>query len=466
MKQFTFLLIILIPILVYSQIRVFEEQTIFGQFSEADYSFQIFTAGDIDHDDKIDILFIKNYQIVHYEQENIASNEFTLMSENFFDIPMSYCVAELIDLDFDGNLELLTGNSQTVNINSQTDANTYNYSLQNTTMLLPPGENYNHLSFEYRNINNMANPEMIVGGHDMSPSNPGMPSITNLFLFRYAGGSFILLDDFYTDTSFVGYAAPTLTYYDHDDQLDLLVGSSYHLYYFEQEYVHSLDFEIVPTSFENINFSSTIPFFCDVNNDGIDDLLLGTKNPYEIRIFIRKLWADFSFESLSTNTYQFNCESIGEIETYQWDFNDDGIIDSNEENPLWIYDEPSFHTVSLEIINGIYHDINEKEIEIQTGLETDLLSTEDTYLTAYPNPFNPTTTISFQISEFNAEETTIEIYNIKGQKVKQFSDLRGQTSVLWNGDDESENPVSSGIYLYKLNVNGKTEAVKKCLLLK
>ncbi|MEA2096852.1 MAG: FlgD immunoglobulin-like domain containing protein [Candidatus Cloacimonadota bacterium] len=42
----------------------------------------------------------------------------------------------------------------------------------------------------------------------------------------------------------------------------------------------------------------------------------------------------------------------------------------------------------------------------------------------------------------------------------------GEHSIVWNGKDESGKSVSSGIYLYKLNVNGKTEVVKKCLLLK
>ncbi|MCK4311632.1 MAG: T9SS type A sorting domain-containing protein, partial [Candidatus Cloacimonetes bacterium] len=89
-------------------------------------------------------------------------------------------------------------------------------------------------------------------------------------------------------------------------------------------------------------------------------------------------------------------------------------------------------------------------------------------LTNYPNPFNPKTTISFSLAK-DAKNAKLEIYNIKGQKVKQLvSDQlsAGQHSEVWDGDDESGKPVSSGVYLYKLNVNGKTEAVRKCLLLK
>jgi flagellar hook assembly protein FlgD len=64
---------------------------------------------------------------------------------------------------------------------------------------------------------------------------------------------------------------------------------------------------------------------------------------------------------------------------------------------------------------------------------------------------------------------TLEIYNIKGQLVKTLVNEvlpAGEHSIIWDGRDSSGNRVSSGIYLYKLNVNDKTKAVKKCLLLK
>ena len=85
----------------------------------------------------------------------------------------------------------------------------------------------------------------------------------------------------------------------------------------------------------------------------------------------------------------------------------------------------------------------------------------------YPNPFNPTTTISFSIPV--ESKIDLIVYNIKGQKVKQLISSQlsaGQHSMVWNGSDKLNKPVSSGVYFYKLNVNGKTEAVKKMLLLK
>ncbi len=85
----------------------------------------------------------------------------------------------------------------------------------------------------------------------------------------------------------------------------------------------------------------------------------------------------------------------------------------------------------------------------------------------YPNPFNPTTTISFSIQEDSKVE--ISIYNIKGQKIKNLANnefMKGNHSIIWCGDDKFGDSISSGVYLYKLKVNGKTVAVKKCLLMK
>jgi flagellar hook assembly protein FlgD len=89
------------------------------------------------------------------------------------------------------------------------------------------------------------------------------------------------------------------------------------------------------------------------------------------------------------------------------------------------------------------------------------------YISNFPNPFNPSTTIEFLIQTNSYIE--LSIYNIKGQKIKTIAQNvfeKGYHSIIWNGDNESNKPVSSGIYYYKLNVNGKTDAVKKCLLLK
>ena len=111
-------------------------------------------------------------------------------------------------------------------------------------------------------------------------------------------------------------------------------------------------------------------------------------------------------------------------------------------------------------------DVFVAKLVVETIAENEIIPT-NLNLCNHPNPFNPSTTIEFYIQNDSIVE--LAIYNIKGQKIKTLADNEfayGSHSIIWNGNDESNNPVSSGIYYYKLNVKGKTEAVKKCLLLK
>ncbi len=88
-------------------------------------------------------------------------------------------------------------------------------------------------------------------------------------------------------------------------------------------------------------------------------------------------------------------------------------------------------------------------------------------ITNYPNPFNPSTNISFNIKDDSDVEITI--YNMKGQKVKTLVDRKlkqGRHKIEWNGTDSANKTVSSGVYFYKVDYNGKTQAVKKCVMLK
>ena len=88
-------------------------------------------------------------------------------------------------------------------------------------------------------------------------------------------------------------------------------------------------------------------------------------------------------------------------------------------------------------------------------------------LSNYPNPFTTFTTIKFTI-ENTENNTNVEIYNIKGQKIKTLINKKmknGKHSIIWCGLDKQNEPVSSGIYLYKIKTENK-ESVKRMLLLK
>ncbi|MCH9024894.1 MAG: T9SS type A sorting domain-containing protein, partial [candidate division Zixibacteria bacterium] len=83
----------------------------------------------------------------------------------------------------------------------------------------------------------------------------------------------------------------------------------------------------------------------------------------------------------------------------------------------------------------------------------------------YPNPFNPTTTIEYSLS--SRSHVMISIYNLLGQHVRTLVDEEkrlGSYSVTWDGLNSAGNPVSSGIYLYRLRAGDYVESKKMSLL--
>jgi hypothetical protein len=103
------------------------------------------------------------------------------------------------------------------------------------------------------------------------------------------------------------------------------------------------------------------------------------------------------------------------------------------------------------------------------------LTLPDFALKNYPNPFYPQTnsrqnhtTFSFSAPD-GLKDLSLEIYNIKGQKIKSLAcverDGRWQ-ELLWNGTDQQQRPVASGVYLYQLKSSDLQSKPAKMLLLK
>ena len=84
----------------------------------------------------------------------------------------------------------------------------------------------------------------------------------------------------------------------------------------------------------------------------------------------------------------------------------------------------------------------------------------------YPNPFNPTTEIRFQLPA--ASRVLVRIFNTLGQEIRTLTEREyeaGFHSVRWDGKDNKGNPVSSGIYLYQLKA-GVFSQIKKMSLIR
>ena len=158
----------------------------------------------------------------------------------------------------------------------------------------------------------------------------------------------------------------------------------------------------------------------------------------------------------------FNDLSTGDILGWLWDFDNDGTIDSNQQNPIHIYTEAGVYTVSLTVSDGSSED---SEIKVDyitvtlTSSQNVIIPIETKLYPNHPNPFNPLTNIYLDIKD--NEKGILSIYNMKGQLIVSQQFEAGSHNFIWDASTQS-----SGIYLYKLIVSGKTVAVKKCLLLK
>ncbi len=113
-----------------------------------------------------------------------------------------------------------------------------------------------------------------------------------------------------------------------------------------------------------------------------------------------------------------------------------------------------FGPITIKISEDNNHDI--EEILLGTQL-----------LGNYPNPFNPSTTISFSVAQ--PQVVTIDVYNIKGQLVRRVFNGKIETpnikqSVVWNGKDSDNKDVASGIYFTVMKTGNKSFTNKAILM--
>jgi hypothetical protein len=84
----------------------------------------------------------------------------------------------------------------------------------------------------------------------------------------------------------------------------------------------------------------------------------------------------------------------------------------------------------------------------------------------YPNPFNSSTVIKFSLA--TSGHVTVRIFNVLGQHVRTLSDGHreaGRQSVAWNGSNENGDPVSSGVYFYRIETPD-AQFTKKMVIVK
>lgn len=118
--------------------------------------------------------------------------------------------------------------------------------------------------------------------------------------------------------------------------------------------------------------------------------------------------------------------------------------------------------------NGVTEFFGPIQVTTKSDEETPLPSQtlKTCLIKTWPNPFNPSTSLSYQLSE--PAQVKIEVFNSKGQLVTVLKNQylqAGNHNVIWNGKDHYKNDCSSGLYYFRMTA-GKTIDLKKALLIK
>lgn len=131
-----------------------------------------------------------------------------------------------------------------------------------------------------------------------------------------------------------------------------------------------------------------------------------------------------------------------------------GQTEIDEENDVVVGDVAHFSDIVLAPTGVVPTDVLESQPEAIQVLQN------------YPNPFNPETTIEYVIPQ--TSQVSVVIYNVVGQQVRTLvSEFMpaGSYSVVWDGRDDNNRPVNSGVYICHFKA-GQTTKSQKLMLMK
>jgi hypothetical protein len=168
---------------------------------------------------------------------------------------------------------------------------------------------------------------------------------------------------------------------------------------------------------------------------------------------------------IGDNTWQHRLELEG-YKVYL-----DGVLQGETEELSWTFEDLEYGQEYIAGVSALYDEDESEIVEVEftytiTGADDMEVPLVTKLETNYPNPFNPETTIRFSLAQ--AGNVTLEIFNIRGQKITTLIDEEMEAShhsIVWNGRNDSGSQMPSGMYLYRLSTPDYTKT-KKMMLIK
>ena len=159
------------------------------------------------------------------------------------------------------------------------------------------------------------------------------------------------------------------------------------------------------------------------------------------------------FSSWRDNSIRYALPGHDEVETLATGLNQPAGMAVHECGTLMVFAEYGANSLTMVPIPGVAVE-HEEAPDVEVGR-----------ITATPNPFNPDTTIVFELNQ--AVHARVNIYDAKGRHTRLLHDgaLESGTHRLhWDGHDDNGKPCASGFYIVRVTADGKTRNGKVMLL--